>query len=1289
MPSLLQTDVPLQKTSSITKALRSRDAPLLSLLPTARDLYSSTSTSVFFPRRNEWLLEWLVQRLKEDDGPAGRAARTSRDCWEFLLELLHTVDAGIFAATLKRHGIVPLVAKMIEEVRGAESPEDGVAGLLDGVAAVLARLRETAKQESSISASLKAAPEVCAGILGAFLAICRQLLERGLPVDHRWVDAVVNLWRGSIWGNANSRKISAVWSEKCLGAAAALLVMPNIMDSLETTLKNMVAEYVFGTEILFPVTAVQKQSSVKPSTKELLPLLAPLKLEDTAMLGTYLPLLFHVAIKSQERKRSKADLAVVEALFTALLSVVPGLDLEPEVPNASASGGDIIASLLQVLIETGTALSSATLSRIVTKFAHLVSKDAALVRWSLVQTVLEIDFDTFLHPSVTDLNAQLFSALARAKPSDQVSRVLGLVVDGFVKARDVPGFVERWKEQLNAGDEGDVWRSDALARAFAPIVEDSLTTPQVVKTVDNLRVQKQWIILDAILRGLRREETELRLLATGALAAVIDSARSDGNNWRAWRLLVRIGSISPQLLLPIVEDAVRVVKGGKKWKEAMFASEVLIRLSEDTDDEEALKGAQVVVDTAAESLSKSKAWDGKITIIDKKSFGIALAMAIVGGHLGILEKVEGSHRKKFVDSLLSAALAVEAPSGLADARQVCQALVTRAELYEYPAVKEALLSALILGLAPFYSVSGDMSSAIKNPPRFDPENKDSYEFIVSCIQQYPLEAMRRTSREKILDICLLLDVSGFSYVRPLMYKIWKVGNGASFMATDCRVIKRLFAVPGATNIFRRILNHIFLNRENEKNKAYLKELIEMNHKILKGSKKGEGLSAGDLEMAWVTITEFWKFKNDESIAGDLEKMRKKYLQLLMKSLDSEKQINAKALNYFRETWELERDDREDAKALAAKVVGKTAAAWSTGVVDADSAVESLGVVCAVAESVEDVMNVTAFAVVAAETLKGERQADILRHYQSTIERLDIPTHREVTRRVVDSWFSEDVGDNIWEPFMVLINNIKKPETPEELSASVDVFSAVHSRLLISLPSSRSSTSFLINTKCINTLLRSHSWTIIQHNLDTTISALTLAACPHGPSLTSSVDTDTLYISLTSVLSSILSLHRHRIRGRYHLIITLLQTLLTLLFTPKLSRRKTERALHPPWLLPPNNPHLTVTSARAFARVLQTFCDPPVSTVRTHNSELTESERSKERKMVGNVVGPVLECFVKRVLEERIDVAVRREVGLGVEKVLEVLGRDGVKKVTARMSAEARAVVRGLWAEFGKGRGERV
>jgi nucleolar pre-ribosomal-associated protein 2 len=246
-----------------------------------------------------------------------------------------------------------------------------------------------------------------------------------------------------------------------------------------------------------------------------------------------------------------------------------------------------------------------------------------------------------------------------------------------------------------------------------------------------------------------------------------------------------------------------------------------------------------------------------------------------------------------------------------------------------------------------------------------------------------------------------------------------------------------------------------------------------------------------------------------------------------------------------------------------------------------------------------------------------------------------------------------------------------------LAISIDVFSAVHTRLILELPSSRTPTAFLIAVECIDLLLREKAWTVIQHTLDTTVSSLTVTCSSLGPSLTPQ-DTDAFYTAIARVISSILAHHRHRIRSRHHLVVALLNQLLTCLFTPRLSRRKTEAALHPPWLQPPTNPPLSLRAARAFSRVLQAFCDPPVSTVRTYKSELTESERGKERKMVSATVGPVLECFVKRVLEERMDVEVRKEVGVGMDKVLEVLGREGMGRVTGRMTAEGRAVVRGLW-----------
>lgn len=572
-----------------------------------------------------------------------------------------------------------------------------------------------------------------------------------------------------------------------------------------------------------------------------------------------------------------------------------------------------------------------------------------------------------------------------------------------------------------------------------------------------------------------------------------------------------------------------------------------------------------------------------------------------------------------------------------------------------------------------------MAAKVTKPPKVKGDAGAKYDFIVSCLLQYPLEALKRASREKILDACLLLDIAGYSSARPLMFKLWRMSATSAFMATDCQAIQAWFEHSGVAPSFRRLLSHAFVNRDQDKTKEYLSSLLELTASTVKSKK----LTAGELEMSWAVITEFWPHKT-ENDAKSLEKIRGKFLERLAKLLEAGK-LEPEHLKYWRDVWALERDDRESAVKLVSRVTGNIIKSWQDGTSDSDRVVEAVGLVCAVSESIEDMMNTTAFTLVAAESISESQQSDLLHHYKNLLIRLPISVHRELTLQLVNAALSPEGTSHTWSLVHLLITSTTKPDSPEELALSVDVFSHIHSLLLLALPSATTSASFLAITDSINTLLRSHPWSIIQHNLDTTISSLTLTASSSGPMIAE--DPDTLFTAITSILSSILALHRHRIRGRYHLVISLLQVLMTNLFTPRLSRKKTEKAIHPPWI--PYSAPLSITSARALARVLQTFCDPPVSTVRSHRSELTDSERSKERKMVGNVVGPVLETFVKRVLEERMEGEVRKELTQGIEKVLEVLGREGVRRVTARMGGEGRAVVRGLWTEFGKGRGERV
>lgn len=70
--------LPLLKASDLTKQLRSRNSgqTLLSLLSLAQQLLygireDGTILNVYFPKKEDWLVEWVVQRLREEEGDGG------------------------------------------------------------------------------------------------------------------------------------------------------------------------------------------------------------------------------------------------------------------------------------------------------------------------------------------------------------------------------------------------------------------------------------------------------------------------------------------------------------------------------------------------------------------------------------------------------------------------------------------------------------------------------------------------------------------------------------------------------------------------------------------------------------------------------------------------------------------------------------------------------------------------------------------------------------------------------------------------------------------------------------------------------------------------------------------------------------------------------------------------------------------------------------------------------------------------------------------------------------------
>ncbi|KAF3918920.1 hypothetical protein ABW20_dc0105853 [Dactylellina cionopaga] len=109
--------------ATLTKSLRDKSKPLLELLPTAQSICRS-EVSIYFPGKEEWLVEWLVERLEDE---ASLDGRLSPETWDTLLELLKTPNLNLTAAsaTLRKHKFVGIIAKTLSDAVVRYQGDDG------------------------------------------------------------------------------------------------------------------------------------------------------------------------------------------------------------------------------------------------------------------------------------------------------------------------------------------------------------------------------------------------------------------------------------------------------------------------------------------------------------------------------------------------------------------------------------------------------------------------------------------------------------------------------------------------------------------------------------------------------------------------------------------------------------------------------------------------------------------------------------------------------------------------------------------------------------------------------------------------------------------------------------------------------------------------------------------------------------------------------------------------------------------------------------------------------------
>lgn len=109
-------------------------------------------------------------------------------------------------------------------------------------------------------------------------------------------------------------------------------------------------------------------------------------------------------------------------------------------------------------------------------------------------------------------------------------------------------------------------------------------------------------------------------------------------------------------------------------------------------------------------------------------------------------------------------------------------------------ISDAVLAALITKLEFFLDISVDLKTSLEDARKGnDSINQDAvnrYEFLMESIASYPLEAIKRATRERILDALVLLDAKlevGRVYegarggLKRLVEMLWGLGNASSFL----------------------------------------------------------------------------------------------------------------------------------------------------------------------------------------------------------------------------------------------------------------------------------------------------------------------------------------------------------------------------------------------------------------------------------------------------------------------------------------------------------------------------
>jgi hypothetical protein len=192
--------------------------------------------------------------------------------------------------------------------------------------------------------------------------------------------------------------------------------------------------------------------------------------------------------------------------------------------------------------------------------------------------------------------------------------------------------------------------------------------------------------------------------------------------------------------------------------------------------------------------------------------------------------------------------------------------------------------------------------------------------------------------------------------------------------------------------------------------------------------------------------------------------------------------------------------------------------------------------------------------------------------------------------------------------------------------------------------------------------------------------------------------ESLIVIMCQCLGTILTGFRRQLRGRHHLVLPVLQNGLRYFFSPDLKYSTHKIALSRPGTVSENESG-RIKSARAFARVLTTFCDPSEFALSKNSSKNSTShigsgkkaglkltsKVERYRKTLAKFVPFILFEYIQGQLRNPLPPSIRKQLMPGIYELLGLVDEDTLGMMSAAVDSSGRTLLKDLWSERARAR----